>query len=451
MAEQPTTPAGEERTSRIDPSKITGPYPLMALLLIALEGLLGFWLHAAGTSAERITAGILMTIVFGGVMTVIVLLREPRVTAVSLAGVQEVKPAMREAEPAEAENPQADMIAGPDRSYILRRPPADWTVRELTRAEYLAVALDVGVDTLPAELAKAGEPEILMFRSPRTATITPMPGVTRVDGRLLLTALQVPSSTSLAVLPLGRVQAPLFIERPFEHNFQAELSQVMNFGLLTLRRTDSGTLGPARRRFLSAELRQDLENAVIDGVQRAKASMNVSLIGIEGDTLDHLIISRYTSLTPSTSEFDEELRTIKQLIDSFQPIKLTNPAAATVKLREQGDVSYKEFVERNGESMFGTEFSTFCLRVKSLNLDDPSDRLRAIVALRPFRIFANAIGEHDLDELWEALDTAEKGDASALKQKLLDLVEIVSDSQQPPPPEPALQPASQVSSVPQIP
>jgi hypothetical protein len=444
MAKVPKRGATSSK-GRFDPSKIKGPYSLMAALLLALEVVLGYWIHAAQSSAERITAGILMTLVFTGVMIVIVMLGDRTERGVRLPGLAEVKPAIREAEPVEAENPEPDTVAAPDRSYILRRPEGGWTISELTLSEYVAVNLDVPEEALRPELRLAAgtPPDILMFRSPTRGTmITPIPGITRVDGRIHPTALQIPIPTALSVLPLDRAQPPLFIERPFEHNFYVVVAQFLTQGLTTLRRTESGKVGSTGRRFLSAEFRQDIEEAIIDGTQHSKTSVNVSLIGIEGETRDHLLVSRYATVTPSTSQFDDDLRTLRQLIDSFRPIKLTNPAAAIKKMREKADSSHKNYINQNGKAMFDAEFYGYALRVKSLNFDDASDRLRLISGLKPFQIFAEAIGVDDFDELWTALETAENGDASELKLLMLDLIDSLEtpEDSPPPPPLPAIPP-----------
>ena len=52
------------RMKNVDPSKINNPFSLSAVFLLAVEGLLGYWLSRATDSNERIIAGSLMTLIF---------------------------------------------------------------------------------------------------------------------------------------------------------------------------------------------------------------------------------------------------------------------------------------------------------------------------------------------------------------------------------------------------
>jgi hypothetical protein len=58
--------------TKIDLSKITGPYPLLGLFLLVVEGLLGFWLFRANSMIERIVVGSFITLIFGGFLFVLV-------------------------------------------------------------------------------------------------------------------------------------------------------------------------------------------------------------------------------------------------------------------------------------------------------------------------------------------------------------------------------------------
>ena len=52
----------------IDPSKISGPYSLFAVMLLVVEILFGIWFWKAQSSVERIVAGSLMALVFVSLM-----------------------------------------------------------------------------------------------------------------------------------------------------------------------------------------------------------------------------------------------------------------------------------------------------------------------------------------------------------------------------------------------
>lgn len=50
--------------THIDPSKIRGPYSLLALFLLVIDGVICFWLSKAEGMAERIIAGFIMASIF---------------------------------------------------------------------------------------------------------------------------------------------------------------------------------------------------------------------------------------------------------------------------------------------------------------------------------------------------------------------------------------------------
>jgi hypothetical protein len=50
--------------TKVDVTKITGPYALLGLFLLITEGLLGFWFFRAGDKMERMVVGGFMTLIF---------------------------------------------------------------------------------------------------------------------------------------------------------------------------------------------------------------------------------------------------------------------------------------------------------------------------------------------------------------------------------------------------
>jgi len=52
------------KRSRIDPTKISGPYSLLAVMLLVAEILFAIWFYRADNSVERSIAGLIMVIFF---------------------------------------------------------------------------------------------------------------------------------------------------------------------------------------------------------------------------------------------------------------------------------------------------------------------------------------------------------------------------------------------------
>lgn len=59
------------KRTRIDPSKISTPYSLLAVMLLVVEVLFSIWFWKADSSIERSVAGSLMAAVFVSLMIVV--------------------------------------------------------------------------------------------------------------------------------------------------------------------------------------------------------------------------------------------------------------------------------------------------------------------------------------------------------------------------------------------
>lgn len=419
-----------ERTT-IDPTKITGPYSLLALFLIIVEGLLGAWLYLAQNSLERIIAGILIASILFGFLYVFSRMRKSsEITPVSPQGLPgNVTPAEKEVTEVEVESPQSDMMAGPDRSYLIAKPPGDWSIREITFGEL--VTGNLGISDASAKKRVVGEDcddcNILVFDAPVATRITIFPGQSLIDGRKALTALGIDIPTRLAILPMERAQPPLYVERPLEHNFQVVLGQLVAPGLVTLRQVQSGVLPEIGRGFISAELRQDMSNVFVNNVIQNNVSSNIILIGIEGELCDHLIIINYpTLLDDKNSLLEQQLYTLSELVSSFKPLKVANPSVEHEKIKNLADIKFKELFQNNGEAIFFTEFDLLMMRFAGKNLADPDERNNIIKQLQPFETFAKelCLQNVDLDSLWDVMHLAENGDAKKFIKKINEIVKI---------------------------
>jgi hypothetical protein len=66
------------KRNRIDPTKISGPYSLLAVMLLVAEILFAIWFYKSQSSTERTIAGSIMALVFISLM--IFVLRMNRTT-----------------------------------------------------------------------------------------------------------------------------------------------------------------------------------------------------------------------------------------------------------------------------------------------------------------------------------------------------------------------------------
>ncbi|HEY2921861.1 MAG TPA: hypothetical protein VGK77_22975, partial [Candidatus Binatia bacterium] len=183
-------------------SDITGPYPLLGAFLLIVESLLGFWIYRAESSTERIIAGLLMVALLAGFLIVVVRMQRATVSIPDPPNLPgQLTAGTQVATKQEIETPEAERIAGPDRSYLINKPPPRWTVRELTHAEMLGEVMSMEQSARQTLWGtEQGAREVLVFRSPHDTVILPIPGKTLIDGRRLPSALTIVLPTRLTIL-----------------------------------------------------------------------------------------------------------------------------------------------------------------------------------------------------------------------------------------------------------
>jgi hypothetical protein len=381
-----------------------------------VEGLLGFWMSEADTSGERITAGVIMAFIFIAVL-IAVLRLATTTSGLAPRGLEgQVNPAGSVAEPGEFEDPAPQMIASPNGSYTIEKPPESWSVRELRVNEWVAERMGI-TDSSAAEIFTEDESEsVLYFKSGNDVSLVPIPGVTRLNGRKFPTALESILPTALSIIKAPKVQPPLFVEHSLEHNTVAFISMMLQGGLLQLDAFESVVTGTGQK-YLMAEMSQKVENGIVDGQEGKDFTGYFTVIGIEGDLEDHLLFLNY----PSKSDDIDALRT---LVSSFRPLKPIDVERKRKEHLEKADQAFTELIAERGDELFGKEFAILALRLEGLDLDDPNQRLKAINMVKPFEAFATAINVHDkdMDRLWRSLHEAERGDATLFKDVVAELL-----------------------------
>jgi hypothetical protein len=165
---------------------VGGPFQPLALFLLVVEELLGYWLHKADSGFERGFAGVLMTLVLLGVLYVVAK-PKPVETAMSIK-----PPDKKEATEAEVSAPAPELMSGPDRSYLINRPPEDWTIQEMTMSDWIGAGLGLKDPAIKEKLfPSAGQK--------RDILIVDRGHQTTINGQQVPTALEVlarPSSRS---------------------------------------------------------------------------------------------------------------------------------------------------------------------------------------------------------------------------------------------------------------
>jgi hypothetical protein len=408
----------------------------LTVFLSVMECILGYWIYRSGDSSERIVAGILMTVIFMTFLVALVLIWSKEKGSsgqIILPGTNEkVNPAGNEVSATEIANATKEVIPGPDGSYLIDKPPDNWIIKELEIQEWIADNLNIK-DPDFINSIQIGEPnrKMLSLRGEKISLLIPVPGTSRIDGQKIPTALSTQIKTELAILPMSRFQPPLFVERSMEHNFELFVGQALQLGVLTLHRLTQGSTNHGRR-LIMAEIKQDLENVILDGVGGRSLTFNNTIIGIEGELEDHLLIMKYPSYHEDESSISNENHKILQkLVNSFRPLKLVNADEKRRNIKNQAEQNYVGLIENNGEEIFMTEFSIFCLRLLGMDLDDPESRIDTIKQLKIFKTFADEVDYHDedLDRLWDTLPEAEKGNSIRLKEIITEIIEAIREDE----------------------
>lgn len=435
----------ESLKTRIDPSQITGFYPLLALFLIVGEGMGLLWLYLAGGLAERTVAGVLMTAIALVFLTVVLLAKSTEQQTSSVeqpttnGPLSQSTPAMQIATQDQVENPKSQTVSAPDGSFVINKPPADWITRQLTLAELANENIGITDPSAKIDFSETTtvgqvnwDQKVLILESQSQMSVIPTPGTTTVDGRNLPSALETMVPFRLTILPMDRAQPPFFIERPFEHNFFVSVSQQLRSGVLTLQNLETRI---TQRRLLVAEFLQNIENATVNGKEGQSIIVANTIIGVEGELQDHQLLMNYAFM-PEANDPDlaRLVDTMKSLVDSFEPKEILNANEKQEEIDQLADRNFETILEEKGEEIFYAEFMMLLRRLKGEDMDDLDSRVRVMKVLEPFEVLAREVSLEDeemveeLDELWRALRHAREGDASDLKAVVSELITVVTEN-----------------------
>jgi len=426
--------------TKVDILSITGKYPLLGLFLVVIEGLLGSWIFLAANTTERVVAGILMTMTFGGfLLALIQVSKEPekKEKVIAPENLGEITPAKKEITKAEIDLREPQIIVAPDRSYIVDRPPDDWVIKEMTYSEWATQNLGITDPSIKAKLE--GDPQqsqkvVLVLETINQTFIIPVPGKTKIGGRKFLTALTVNIPTRLAVFPLERTQPPLFSEQPLVHNFMNQVSQIQAIGLTPLRDFTSGVMEGNGRKFLMAEFCQNIENAIINGKEGKNIDSNITLIGVQGELTDYLFIMNYPSeRSGQDAKINKDLETLRSLISSFRLTQILEPDKKRTEYQSNADKKFQETMTGAAKELFEQEFAIVLMRLGGLNMSNPDECLWAMKLIKPFELFAKEIDlqDEEAEELWHTLHEAEKGNSTAFSEAITGFIKMLREASQP--------------------
>jgi len=84
---------------------------------------------------------------------------------------------------------------------------------------------------------------------------------------------------------------------------------------------DIGFLNKTQRKYINTEFRQEIRNAVVNGIENSNLDSNMICIGIEGELRDYILILNYASMPMGNeASVDQNLKDLLSLASSFKPI-----------------------------------------------------------------------------------------------------------------------------------
>lgn len=419
------------RLDRIDWSKFRGPYPVAAFVVATVLVLLAAWLLRATSVGERVTIGVLMTVVALSVLVALVVLSSRSSDPVRIDNNQPpLAPGLISATSKDIADPETDQLAGPGGHFLINKPPPDWSTRVVSANELIRERLKVSeamAANLTTNFPAAAEQNILVMDGPRTASIVPRIGVTRLNGRKWPSAREFTAVTELSVSPMPRAQPPLYMRRPLIHNFLIYLAGLLNStgGLANVKDLDIFRSGKPNSIRLTAILEQSIAHAEIDGEEDRSVELTIIAMALPGGAIDHVILLSYYSIEGEQPNSCGE--TLTSLANSFKSLTPADPSQQEQHLRRVADESFETHIQGLGESLFTREAILTISGIIENDLDDPSNLKEATRLLTPFCELANFIGldpDSEWMDLLAAIDDARHGDFADLRSELVEMMDV---------------------------
>ena len=422
-AKQADGTASSDRAGTIQAGGRAGAYGVLAGLTAGLEAVLLAWLAYAGSEAERITAGILMASVLLALICVIGWIEFIRRPVPPLPPLQQAVTTLdkeglpqREIETAEQREPD-QLIAARDASYVIARPPPDWTVRVST----IEAIIEERIGSVSGLVIPAVSSVLLLeFGAP--LVWTPQPDRMRINGRRFPLLLPEPlGPPKLQIVTLRRRQPPLYIERTLYDTLVTQIASIVQMGMVTLASITPGKLPKTNREMIVVEMSQKLENIMISDREVDILRVNIGVTVIRGDLYDYLLVAVNLRIgrgvDPAAERVDTEFA---KLFDSFRLLSVADPAAEARKDSESAEHDFVKYLSTYGPKFFERQFKIAADLLAKMDLNSAAGVARAVVLLRPFRTFANMLQGADFhpNALWTALDQAERGDTRPLRDFL---------------------------------
>ena len=327
-----------------------------------------------------------------------------------------------------------------DKNYAILKPPANaWQSRTLNMISWMAENLEIKDPSVMKMLfeteakrltGQENAEDIVVFESNNQIEIIPIPGKTLISDRSVPTGSPVVVNTKLSILPMNRFPPPFFFERSLLENFLNRISPMMSLGLVKLRSFSvNPELTNQKKAYVKAEFSQELKDVIIHDKEIKEATANTVVVGFEGEIKDYFLIMRYVTISGARDEIlENEIRTLRSLVESFSPVKIIEGDKELDHLRKQAEEKFNEIISPNKVWVFWLEFDFQILKFSGLDLNDAKNRERAMSRLKHFQEYAKQVnlgGDSFLNTLWTSIKSTEQGKPSDFTELVHEYVEQV--------------------------
>jgi hypothetical protein len=300
----------------------------------------------------------------------------------------------------------------------IARPSAGWTVNSTTLEAIIE-------QVVGARMPKESLPNIssiLVFNFGAPHVWVPQPGRTRLNGRRIPILLGEVISRKLQISTMNHRQPPFFVDRTLCDNALS-----LTFGLILPGIAKVSAIQPARlpqtnREVIVFEMEQLLENILIDGREQEFARVRTYITAIRGDLYDYILSAINVQIgrddDPEARQFEKEVR---KLFESFRPLSVPDPTAKAREDRERSDQAFEEIISTKGGDFLRAQLSIALAKIEKMDFNTPAGLAQVVALLQPFRAFDRMLpsaADDELNELWTALEKAERNDSGPLQTLL---------------------------------
>lgn len=325
----------------IRPEKITSPYGLLSVFLIAIETIMVIFRVNSVNLVEQymLTGGILgISVVF--FLTVYKIYKLERSTLMIDGKKIELE--------ADGKDRDISQVIGSSKGdFSIIKPEGDWIFEKSNTLEIHRDFFNVDIPWFKdnIRLLCPLHEEILVFRSPSVKTIQSTEN-THINGEKNTRKRDFQLSTSMFIIPLNRINPRFEREQTLAGNTMEIAHQIGRKGYQMLTKERGEIVKIGKHNATKFEFLQTWKNVLVNGKEKELLKINVALFVVKGSIKDYAFIIKFASghSSPEQKKYIQNKNTqLCQSIHEFNPQTPTNFDDQIELEREKSGKYYKDF------------------------------------------------------------------------------------------------------------